>query len=171
MPVPSSIDQKGTQSISSGTGVYTWTPASADFLHWCLSWHTTPWAWSCYFTHLLQELVSTKINNQNLGKDVQNKVTRQCCCTEKKQPQTLLCFYISPVAGDVTHGHYLSLVTVEHPGTDPGSSPTASEIVYGSIWRENPQSLRQVSLVPLTLSLHCASLNSHLFYGQVPELW
>lgn len=31
--------------------------------------------WYCYFTHLFQELVSAKINNQNLGKDVQNTLT------------------------------------------------------------------------------------------------
>lgn len=31
--------------------------------------------WYCYSTHLLQELVSTKINDQNLGKDTQNTLT------------------------------------------------------------------------------------------------
>lgn len=71
--VPFSVSSKGLQGISSATGVSILPSASPDFFLLfsfinAFSWHKPMSYCYCYFTHLLQELVSTEINNQNLGR-------------------------------------------------------------------------------------------------------
>lgn len=104
--------------------------------------------WYCYFTHLLQELVSTKINNQNLGKDVQNILLHMSIY--RKKSLFFSFFNTSPVPGDVTYETHFC--------------------VSAALNRIQRDYCRDISLIPLILSIYRASPNSHLFDGQVLEL-